>query len=171
VGNRNKYDDPDYSGYVPTDVWTEVLPRLWMGGTDDDDILGYELEEPRITLANFDTVVTLHAWSNPADWHVREIRQGFHDGELSEVDFDDVMFLATQVYREWQAGRRVLIRCLSGLNRSGLVTALVMIMAGYEPDVAISHLRSKRSRNVLCNADFAQWILEVDPENLKGISL
>jgi len=151
-----------YADFAPKDTWTQVLPRLWIGATDDDDILGHELEEPRITLADFDTVVSLHAWSNPADWHVREIRQPFHDGEVSDLDIHDLWFLANTAYDDWMNGRRVLIRCLAGLNRSGLVLALVLVMAGYSPEDAIALIRSQRSKNALCNQHFAQWLLELD---------
>jgi hypothetical protein len=151
-----------YADFAPKDTWTQVLPRLWIGATDDDDTLGHELEEPRITLANFDTVISLHAWSNPADWHVREIRQPFHDGDLSEIDVQDLWFVANAVFDDWMNGKRVLVRCLAGLNRSGLIIALVMIMAGYSASDAIGHLRTVRSRNALCNQDFAQWLLGLD---------
>ena len=151
-----------YADFAPKDTWTQVLPRLWIGATDDDDILGHELEEPRITLANFDTVISLHAWSNPADWHVREIRQPFHDGDLSEIDVQDLWFVTNAVFDDWMNGKRVLVRCLAGLNRSGLVIALVMIMAGYSASDAIAHIRGVRSRNALCNRDFAQWLVELD---------
>jgi hypothetical protein len=151
-----------YADFAPKDTWTQVLPRLWIGATDDDDILGHELEEPRITLANFDTVISLHAWSNPADWHVREIRQPFHDGDLSEIDVQDLWFVANAVFDDWMNGKRVLVRCLAGLNRSGLVIALVMIMAGYSAGDAIAHIRGVRGRNALCNKDFAQWLVELD---------
>ncbi len=157
---RNKYDDPDYSGFIPVDTWTEILPGLWQGGTDDDDIVGRELAEPRITRDMFDTVVTLHAWSNPVDWHVREIRQAFHDGDVDEFDQEDVSFLASLVLSDWSAGKRVGVRCLSGLNRSGLIVGLVLIRAGYEPQAAIDLMRSRRSRNVLCNCAYESWLLQ-----------
>lgn len=156
-----------YESFMPKEVWSQILPRLWQGGTDDDDTLNYIQEEPTITLANFDTVITLHAWSNPADWHVREIRQPFHDGEMSEVNFDDLRFLVDAAYRDWQAGKRVLVRCLSGLNRSGLVLALVLVKAGMSPHEAIEVLRKQRHQNVLCNPVFAQWLREINIEEWK----
>ena len=162
VANYLGEEQERYADFAPKDTWTQVLPRLWIGATDDDDILGKDLDEPRITLEHFDTVVSLHAWSNPADWHVREIRQPFHDGEVSEFDVDDLRFVANAAYDDWMNGRRVLVRCLAGLNRSGLVIALVMMMAGFAANEAIEHLRSRRSKYVLFNQDFAQWLLELD---------
>lgn len=155
-------EDHDYASWLPTDVWTEILPRLWQGGTDDHDTLGHASDEPVITREHFDTVVTLHAWSNPVDWHVREIRQAFHDGGLEELDVDDLWFLARQVYAEWRLGRRVLVRCLSGLNRSGLVVGMVLLLAGYSNAEAVALMRAKRHEHVLCNPDFEAWLLEAD---------
>ena len=165
AGETYKHQQERFADFAPKDLWTQVLPRLWIGGTDDDDILGYEHEEPVITLENFDTVITLHAWSNPADWHVREIRQPFHDGEMSECDLDDLWFIASTAYQDWMNGRRVLVRCLSGLNRSALVISLVLIWAGYEAQQAIEHLRAIRSRYVLCNKEFESWLLDLASES------
>jgi protein-tyrosine phosphatase len=55
-----------------------------------------------------------------------------------------------------------LVRCLAGLNRSGLVLTLVMIMAGYSAIDAIEQIRIKRSEWVLHNPDFERWLLELD---------
>ena len=151
-----------FSEFGPQTTWTEVLPRLWIGGTDDDDVLGYEHEEPVITLAKFDTVITLHAWSNPVDWHVREIRQPFHDAQMADCDLSDLWFVATNAYQDWMNGRRVLVRCLSGLNRSALVVSIVLMWAGYTAEEAITHLRKIRSRYVLCNGEFERWLLALE---------
>jgi hypothetical protein len=162
VGSPAMFEDHDYEDFTPKDLWNEVLPRLWIGGTADDDVIGKPEIEPQITKDMFDTVVTLHAWSNPADWHVRELRQAFHDGEVTEIDVEDLWFLVNSVYDDWQSGKRVLVRCLAGLNRSGLVLTLVMIMAGYSAIDAIEQIRIKRSEWVLHNPDFERWLLELD---------
>lgn len=152
-----------YAELMPKEVWTEVYPNLWMGGTDDDDTIGRsELLEPRITKANFDTVVSLHAWSNPVDWFVREIRQPFQDGEISEFNESDLEFLVRLVCYELELGKSVLIRCLSGLNRSGLLTTMVLMELGFPAKETIKHLRELRSPLVLCNKDYEQWLLERD---------
>ena len=160
--NSAMFEDHNYEDFTPKDIWNEVLPRLWIGGTADDDMVGQPEIEPRITKDLFDTVITLHAWSNPADWHVREIRQGFHDGEVTDFDVEDLWFLVNSIYEDWQSGKRILVRCLAGLNRSGLVIALVMVAAGYSAVDAIEHIREKRSQWVLHNPEFERWLLELD---------
>ncbi|NBU32264.1 MAG: hypothetical protein EBS36_03730 [Actinobacteria bacterium] len=154
-----------YAELMPKEVWTEVYPNLWMGGTDDDDTIGRsELLEPRITKRSFDTVVTLHAWSNPVDWFVREIRQPFQDGEVSEFNEEDLKFLVRLICFELEQGKNVLVRCLSGLNRSGLLITMVLMNYGYSAQETIDHLRQTRSPLVLCNKDYVQWLLAKDVE-------
>jgi len=57
-------------------------------------------------------------------------------------------------------GRKVLITCAMGLNRSGLITALTL-MHGYKmrPSEAIKLIRGRRSPDCLCNPMFEQWLL------------
>lgn len=161
------FEDHNYEDFTPKDLWTEVLPRLWIGGTADHDMIGMPEIEPQITKDLFDTVVTLHAWSNPVDWHVREIRQAFHDGEVTEIDVEDLWFLVDSIYNDWKAGKRILVRCLAGLNRSALVVALVMIAAGYGANDAIELLRAKRSQWVLHNPEFYGWLQGLDTSHWK----
>ena len=53
----------------------------------------------------------------------------------------------------------MLIRCQAGLNRSGLLTALVLMLAGWEAAEAIRLIRTKRSQVALFNDDFVDWLL------------
>ena len=151
-----------YAELMPRELWTEVYPNLFMGGTDEDDIVGKPEIEPRITKQDFDTVVTLHAWSNPVDWKVREFRQHFEDGSVAEFDEEELKFLVDFVNYELDAGKSVLIRCLSGLNRSGLVSALVLMSRGYTAEESITYLRQSRSVLVLCNKDYEKWLLDLE---------
>jgi hypothetical protein len=169
MSDRPMFEDHNYEDFTPKDLWTEVLPRLWIGGTADNDMIGMPEIEPQITKDLFDTVVTLHAWSNPVDWHVRELRQAFHDGEVTEIDVEDLWFLVSSIYEDWQAGKRILVRCLAGLNRSALVVTLVMIAAGYSASDAIELIRAKRSVWVMHNPEFYEWLLALDPSDwLRG---
>lgn len=52
-----------------------------------------------------------------------------------------------------------LIHCQAGLNRSGVVSALVLIRQGHTPAEAIALLREKRSPAVLCNLAFESFVL------------
>lgn len=43
------FEDHNYEDLTPKDLWTQVLPKLWNGGTADDDMVGQPEIEPRIT--------------------------------------------------------------------------------------------------------------------------
>ena len=107
----------------------------------------------------FDAVVTLYAWARPVSWQVAELRYGFGDGALDTVDLERIVAAAVWAHARWAAGDRVLVRCQAGLNRSGLVTALVLMLAGWEPADAVRQLRVARSPHALCNAAFVAWLL------------
>lgn len=58
------------------------------------------------------------------------------------------------------------VHCQAGWNRSGLVSALALMMAGRTADEAISLLRAKRCDQVLCNKTFEIWLRNVAIEEL-----
>jgi hypothetical protein len=154
------YEDP---------IWSEILPGLWQGGTNDRDVLGIRIE-PIITKESFDTVVTMYQWANPVDWFVREYRYCIYDSDIDHFPMDEVFDAVKLAHSDWKNGRRVLIRCQAGLNRSGLVTALVLIREGYSAADAIQMQRDARSEEVLFNERFVEWLLAVDPANWRGDS-
>lgn len=155
-------------------MWSEVLPGLWQGGTDDWDVMNVRLlpkydKVPRITKRDFDTVVTLYAAARPVDWHVRELRFGMWDSNLDDVDLEDLFDLVQMAHADWLRGKRVLIRCQAGWNRSGLIMALVLIREGYEPAEAINMIRRERSEFALCNPEFVKFLMEeTKPEDWRG---
>ena len=146
---------------------SEILPNLWLGGTNDNDTISEaqnEFDERSITKKDFDLVVTLYAWAQPVDWFVREIRYGFFDAGVDEFrDSFTVMFnIAADAHRAWKQGDRVLVRCQAGINRSGLIVALVLMKEGYSAEDAIALMRAKRSEYVLINKSFESLLLTID---------
>jgi hypothetical protein len=55
---------------------------------------------------------------------------------------------------------RTLVHCQAGLNRSGLLAGLALVLGGMAPVDAIAKLRAGRSPAVLCNPKFEQWLLQ-----------
>jgi hypothetical protein len=151
-----------YYGGIDYPSWRadEILPGLFMGGTHDEATVADAM--PLRGLGQdraYDAVVTLYAWAQPVDWEVEELRYGFGDGALYGDDIARVLRAAEWAHQRWQSGDRVLIRCQAGLNRSGLVTALVLIQAGWAPADAIRHIRAKRSPHALFNRHFVRWLI------------
>lgn len=174
IKNIDKLARPDY-GYERDALWSEVVPGLWQGGTADNDTVHTARSraghaQPAITPKDFDTVVTLYAWAQPVDWFVKEIRLGFWDAGTESMPVPEIMQAAFLAYQDWAEGKKVLIRCQAGLNRSGLVTALVLMMAGYAAEEAIQTIRETRSRYALCNDDFEKWLLSLDAKALRKLA-
>jgi hypothetical protein len=134
---------------------SEIAPGLWMGGTPRHEtigvvqpMLGYSPDRP------FDAVLTLYAWAAPASWGVEERRFGFPDRHVIEEYVPVIHDLADWAHERWSSGRRVLIRCAGGMNRSGLLVALTLVRAGYSPSKAIELIRERRHPWALNNHSF-----------------
>jgi hypothetical protein len=152
------------------ELWSEILPGLYQGGTADGDEVHHGRRTASITQADFDTVITLYASAQPVDWYVKEVRVGFFDHSEVDLDEHDLAHAVRSAYRDWSRGKRVLIRCQAGWNRSGLITALVLLLAGYTPEDAIDLIRQKRSPMALCNRHFERWITTEGPRFVARIS-
>ncbi|MEN9692362.1 MAG: hypothetical protein RLZZ330_6 [Actinomycetota bacterium] len=147
------YEDP---------IWSEIVPGLWQGGTNDVDIVGNPLPAPIISAENFDTVVTMYAYANPVDWFVKELRFAIYDHDIEHFDLEELFSVVKFAHADWKKGKRVLVRCQAGLNRSGLVTALILIRDGYTPQEAITKQRLNRDASVLFNQRFEKWLMNLD---------
>ena len=141
-------------------LYSMIAPNLFQGGTDDLDVihLPQTNNRPRTDLP-FDAIVTMYAWARPADWNVQEFRYGVPDASISDINLDRLREAVDFAYDHWKAGDRVLIRCQAGLNRSGLVMALVLIKDGNTPEHAIEMIRETRGADALFNSNFTQWLL------------
>jgi protein-tyrosine phosphatase len=138
-----------------------IAPNLFQGGTDDLDVihLAQTNSRPRVDLP-FDAIVTMYAWARPADWNIQEFRYGVPDASISDIDLNRLRQAVEFGYDRWKAGDRVLVRCQAGLNRSGLVLALILIKDGLTPQEAINRIRENRGSDALFNADFHDWLLQ-----------
>ena len=162
--------------YYPEELWSEILPGLFQGGTDEADELGGFLraaptglrsweaidfiQETQLTTNDFDTVITAYNQANPCSLKVKELRFTFFDGNMTDFDPEqDLYWLVREAHSDWKAGKKVLVRCQAGINRSGLITALVLIRDGHEPAAAIELIRQKRCTSALSNSHFEQWLL------------
>ena len=146
--------------YEPTSLYSEILTNLFMGGTDDNDVI--HLPANPYTRRNdlpFDSIVTMYAWARPADWKVQEYRYGVPDARISDMDLSRLRQAVNWGYKQWKKGDRVLVRCQAGLNRSGLVTALILIKNGMSPEDAIRTIRKNRADIALFNEHYVNWLM------------
>jgi len=111
----------------------------------------------------FDAILNLYQWGKyKVPEGVQTVVATMYDSH-GEPDTEQVDALVDQV-RSWlRSGKKVLIHCQAGLNRSSLVMARVL-MEHYDLSAreAIDLIRSQRSPICLCNADFESYLLKFD---------
>ncbi len=127
----------------------EVIAGLYQGGFPESagDLQGY------------DAIVNLSGGSYPIeaigesvpvlDWHIP-------DGEMS--DGATVRAIAKYVCALVLSNKRVLVHCGAGINRSGLVTARVLMELGMRPQAAIEKVRAAKP-DALQNSHFVAWLM------------
>ena len=162
--------------YQPISLYSEVAPNLFMGGTADEDVIHQAVAYNKArTDLPFDAIITMYAWANPADWRVQEFRYGIYDSAIEDIDLDRLKQAVEFGYNRWLSGDRVLVRCQAGLNRSGLVTALIMMSTGLDAETAIEQIRKNRADIALFNNNYVEWLMSegaqfLAPSRLEEIS-
>ncbi|MEU6508549.1 MULTISPECIES: dual specificity protein phosphatase family protein [Streptomyces] len=142
----------------PERPWSEIVPGLWMGGHEFRGRSGRV--EPVVVHDEFDVVQTLlrlpgYGPDPGVEHHVWPIP----DGPLDGTQLAGVMRLARAVNEALDAGRRVLVRCYHGYNRSGLLIAHALVQRGHaSPDEAIQLIRARRSAWALHNELFVEYL-------------
>ena len=146
--------------HQPTSLYSEIAPNLFMGGPADEDVIHQAAPHNKArTDLPFDAIITMYAWANPADWKVQEFRYGIYDSDISQIDLDRLKQAVEFGYNRWLSGDRVLVRCQAGLNRSGLVTALIMMSTGLDAETAIEQIRKNRAEIALFNTHYVEWLM------------
>jgi protein-tyrosine phosphatase len=108
----------------------------------------------------FDLVISLwtregHGPAVGVEHHVVPIP----DDWLTAGEIDSVRRIAEVAADAVRARRKVLVRCYSGYNRSGLVAAQTLIELGHDSEGAIDRVRLRRSSWALHNQAFEQYLL------------
>ncbi|GAA2244347.1 protein phosphatase [Streptomyces ruber] len=152
---RTRRKQPDVP--APDSPWNEIVPGLWMGGHEFAGSAG-EIEFA-VVGEEFDVVLTLlrlpgYGPDEGVEHHVWPIP----DGPLDGTQIAGVMRLARTAREALERRRRVLVRCYHGYNRSGLVVAESLILAGRSPDEAIRLIRARRSPWALHNELFVEYL-------------
>jgi hypothetical protein len=148
-------------------LYSEILPGLWQGGTHDFDTLEFPKTYAfRNQDKQFDSVATLYPVAHPVGWGISERRFGFPDAELDDNNLGEIHAISDWAYGEWKSGKNVLIRCQAGLNRSGLCTALVLMKDGLSSSDAIALIRNKRGPDALFNTNFVQYLSSLSSTTL-----
>jgi protein-tyrosine phosphatase len=132
---------------------SHIKDNLWTGGCQAGLVLPDNIRH----------VVSLYPWER---YKLHE----FVESELYFRAYDaDISLIVEglQPIVEWilscLAKGPTLVHCQAGLNRSGLLAALVLMRRNFSPREAITLLRGKRSPAVLCNRSFEEYLLSPRP--------
>src|SRR3954447_20121138 len=137
------------------DPWNEVVPGLWQGGHD----VRSQSSTACVVGDEFDLVVSLapREGYGPAAG-VEHVVVRLADAGLDAGTAQRVADVADRVATAVADGRRVLVRCSGGLNRSGLVVASALVRLGRPPDEAVALVRAARGLWALTNPGFASYL-------------
>lgn len=144
-----------YHGNTPFDVpfISYIGGNLWQGGCQNG------LELPHF----FKHIISLYPWEAYRVKHELSSSLSVKMYDSLEQSTDQIEAIAEWVYQCTKDGP-TLIHCQAGLNRSGLVAAIVLMKTGSEgrgymsADSAINILRASRSPAVLCNPAFEEYL-------------
>ncbi|WP_200944857.1 MULTISPECIES: dual specificity protein phosphatase family protein [unclassified Nocardioides] len=133
------------------DPWNEVVPGLFQGG---HDVLS-QSGSACVVGDEFDLVVSLatRPGYGPSEG-VEHVVLRLADAAIDPATGARVDEVAGRVADAVGDGRRVLVRCSGGLNRSGLVVASALVRLGSTPDAAIGAVRAARGPWALTNPGF-----------------
>ena len=142
------------------DPWNEVVPLLFMGGHD----VRTQSATACVVRDEFDLVVSLTSRPGygPAPG-VEHMVARLADAVLDAPAAARVQELAAAVASAVREGRRVLVRCSGGLNRSGVVVAEALVRLGHSPDDAVAAVRRARGPWALTNPGFVAHLARLAP--------
>jgi hypothetical protein len=125
----------------------EIVPGLWLGALP--------IEIP----SNINHVFSMIGPQHYSLKDHQKVTVVFFD-DKPELPSEKMLHdLANSINISRQNGH-VLVHCLAGLNRSGLVLGLALVKSGIEAKEAITLMRAKRSPSVLFNKVFHDWLLD-----------
>ena len=118
------------------------MPGIWQSGSPEPG-------------EHWDAVFDLHGSAPPLEDVEFYVHWLIEDGPAPS--FTTLRSLADLVDDLRADGKRVLIHCAAGINRSGLLSAAALIRGGYDADEAIALVREART-GALNNVNFVDLL-------------
>lgn len=146
--------EPDDDSKFLYNDFTRITPNLWLGAVPMVKV-NPEIKFIISLVGEYDKDSHYRLF-HP---HQQIFTTHFQDSETTFPSVGLLHGVADLINRLRDEGQ-VLVHCMAGINRSGMVTALALIKSGMKPAEAVELLRSLRDRDVLSNRSFYKWILE-----------
>jgi protein-tyrosine phosphatase len=146
----------------------EIIPGLWLGNRKASQDTHW-LKEKNITVIFNATKDIPFAPGNRSMYRV-PVDDNLEDEEIRNMEHWswEIVF---KVMKEYNAGKKILIHCYAGIQRSAAITAMVLI-AKYRcsADTAIKYIKSKRPIAFYNQANFYKSIKGFEKSFFKMIS-
>lgn len=136
----------------------KIIDNLYMGGAPPTDSVDLSKD--------FDCLVLSAIEFQPPDHYYKgvNIHRALINDDGSPMTFKEMQYAiraASYVIKKLNEGKRVLVTCWQGRNRSGIITALVLTFGfGKTPEEATSMIRSARGPSALGNEYFNSFLNE-----------
>ena len=140
----------------------EVGHNLWVGSVPTDpDAVAKKFDALVLAAEEFQDVFPVHKYPG-----TKLILAPLDDAKPTHEEKITALKAALEVYDLNKKGKKVLVTCAKGVNRSALIAALALVLAGSTAQQAISTIRKARKpvsgALPLFNQHFVKLIKEVD---------
>lgn len=109
----------------------------------------------------FDAVVLMASEYQPNEKQfegIEVLHAPIRDTKPAPDEIQRAYAAAKWVSKRLKSGKKVLVSCMAGLNRSGFVSAMALVMDGYNPKSAIHLVKNARGPKALSNTYFVNII-------------
>lgn len=147
----------------------QVAKNLWVGGLPTDpEAVDKNFDVLVLAAKQYQDIFPAHKYPNTHVIHVPLDDDPFSGTPPSSADVAKALKAGLEVHEYNQKGKKVLITCQAGVNRSALVAGLAMVIGGVQADHAINRIRKNRKPPTgsvpLFNKHFRKIIRDVDAE-------
>jgi len=156
VGNHHeRFDEYGY----PNASFNEVVPALFQADASYSPI--------QLFHQGFDAVFDLCGLDR-GDGVVDETYIVYPIDDVPWIEDPDAIHeLGIRIAEHVRAGDKVIVNCMSGMNRSGLLVGRALVALGYPPVEAVELIRRARGPHALSNREFTRFLLiECTPRRL-----
>jgi protein-tyrosine phosphatase len=142
----------------------KVGKNLWVGGLPTDpSAVDKNFDALVLAAKEFQDVFPVHKFPG-----TQVIHAPMNDAKPSQAEADQAVDAGVKVMKLNLAGKKVLVTCAAGVNRSALIAAIAMMSSGLSADDAISRIRKHREppsgSTPLKNQHFVQMLKSLDEQ-------